>query len=114
LSAAAVIPIAIVALAFSSATHQSLNGIVGGFYPTVIRSNGVGIASGWGRAAAIIGPYIAGQLFAANLPLQQVLSLIAAPYIIVAIACLALDRLQKRIRSDAEAGAALTPVQSHS
>jgi AAHS family 4-hydroxybenzoate transporter-like MFS transporter len=114
LSAAAVIPVAIVALAFSSATHQSLNGIVGGFYPTVIRSNGVGIASGWGRAAAIIGPYIAGQLFAANLPLQQVLGLIAAPYIIVAIACLALDRLQKRIRSDAETGTTLTPAQLHS
>src|SRR5882672_1027089 len=32
LSAAAVITVAIVALAFSSATHQSLNGIVGGFY----------------------------------------------------------------------------------
>jgi MFS transporter, AAHS family, 4-hydroxybenzoate transporter len=103
LSAAAVIAVAIVALAFSSATHQSLNGIVGGFYPTVIRSNGVGLASGWGRAAAIVGPYIAGQLFAAQLPLQQVLAWIAAPYIVVAIACLALDRLQKRMHNDAEA-----------
>lgn len=112
LSAAAVIPIAIVALAFSSATHQSLNGIVGGFYPTVIRSNGVGIASGWGRAAAIIGPYIAGQLFAANLPLQQVLSLIAAPYVIVAIACLALDRLQKRMRDAAETQTASEPLKA--
>ena len=45
LSAAAVIAVAIVALAFSSATHQSLNGIVGGFYPTVIRGNGVGLAT---------------------------------------------------------------------
>jgi len=114
LSPAAVIPIAIVALAFSSATHQSLNGIVGTFYPTVIRSNGVGIASGWGRAAAIIGPYIAGQLFAAKLPLQQVLMWIAAPYVIVTIACLALDRLQKRMHREAGAGAALKPAQLHS
>src|SRR5262249_15634745 len=33
LGPAAVTVIAILALAFSSATHQSLNGIVGGFYP---------------------------------------------------------------------------------
>jgi AAHS family 4-hydroxybenzoate transporter-like MFS transporter len=74
LSAPVVIIVAIVALACSSATHQSLNGIVGGFYPTIIRSNGVGYASGWGRIAAVIGPLIAGQLFAAGLPLQYVLS----------------------------------------
>jgi hypothetical protein len=51
------------------------------------------------------------------LPLQQVLSLIAAPYIIVAIACLALDRLQKRMRGAAETQTAsepLKPARSHS
>ena len=94
------IPVAIVALALFLGHASIAERHRRQIYPTVIRSNGVGIASGWGRAAAIIGPYIAGQLFAAQLPLQQVLSLIAAPYIIVAIACLALDRLQKRIRSE--------------
>jgi MFS family permease len=95
LSAPLVIALAIVALACSSATHQSLNGIVGGFYPTVIRSNGVGYASGMGRAAAIVGPVIAGFLLSAGLPLRIVLLVIAAPYIAVAGICLALDRLRK-------------------
>jgi len=78
----------------------ALNGIVGGFYPTIIRSNGVGYASGWGRIAAVIGPLIAGQLFAAGLPLQTVLSALAAPYLVVAVALIALDRLQRRMRAD--------------
>src|SRR5258706_16314652 len=49
-----------VAIACASATHQSLIGIVGGFYPTVIRGNGVGYATGMGRFGAILGPVIAG------------------------------------------------------
>jgi AAHS family 4-hydroxybenzoate transporter-like MFS transporter len=99
LSSAAITGIAIAAMACSSATHQSLNGIVGGFYPTVIRGNGVGYASGMGRAAAIVGPIVAGYLLSAMLPLQQVLMAIAAPYVAVIAICLALDRLQKRMNA---------------
>ena len=62
LSPALITIVAIVALACASATHQSLNGIVGGFYPTIIRGNGVGYATGMGRVAAIVGPVIAGYL----------------------------------------------------
>jgi AAHS family 4-hydroxybenzoate transporter-like MFS transporter len=105
LSPVAITVIAIVALAFSSATHQSLNGIVGGFYPTVVRGNGVGYASGMGRAAAIIGPLIAGSLLAAKLPLQTVLASIAAPYLVVVIVCLGLDRLQRRMMSQPHSAA---------
>jgi MFS family permease len=102
LSATAITVVAILAMAFSSATHQSLNGIVGGFYPTIVRGNGVGYASGMGRAAAIVGPLIAGYLLAAKLPLQAVLACIAAPYLVVAGVCLALDRLQRRMMANSE------------
>jgi AAHS family 4-hydroxybenzoate transporter-like MFS transporter len=98
LGATGIIAAAFVALSCSSATHQSLNGIVGGFYPTVIRSNGVGYASGMGRAAAIIGPIIAGYLLSANIPLRLVLVAIAAPYLAVAAVCVALDRLQAKVQ----------------
>jgi AAHS family 4-hydroxybenzoate transporter-like MFS transporter len=112
LSPAVIAIIAIIALAFFSATHQSLNGIVGGFYPTIVRGNGVGYASGMGRAAAIIGPLIAGSLLAAKLPLQTVLAAIAAPYLVVVIVCLALDRLQRRMSlPDAPAISEATIVQ---
>ena len=86
--------VAIIGLAMASATHQSLNGIVGGFYPTVVRGNGVGFATGMGRISAIIGPVIVGQLMAAQIPLREVLMVIAAPDLVVAAACVALDRLR--------------------
>jgi MFS transporter, AAHS family, 4-hydroxybenzoate transporter len=106
LSTLVITVVAIVALACSSATHQALNGIVGGFYPTVIRGNGVGYASGMGRAAAIIGPVIAGYLLSANLPLRFVLLAIAAPYVAVAAICIALDRLQKKVHAEPAIAAA--------
>jgi MFS transporter, AAHS family, 4-hydroxybenzoate transporter len=104
LSANAIMLVAILAMAFSSSTHQALNGIVGGFYPTIIRGNGVGYASGMGRAAAIIGPSVAGLLLGAQLPLQSVLVLIVSPYIIVIGVVLALGRLQKSLSRKAAAG----------
>jgi len=101
LSVSTIAIVAVIALACSSATHQSLNGIVGGFYPTIIRGNGVGYASGCGRIAAILGPMIASSFFAANLSLQQFLVCLAAPYLVLAVVLLALERLQKKMRQDA-------------
>ena len=95
---------AILAMACSSSTHQSLNGIVGGFYPTIVRGNGVGYASGMGRAAAIIGPVIAGYLLSAKLPLQEVMAFIAAPYLVVICVCLGLNRLKKTLSAKIAAG----------
>jgi hypothetical protein len=83
--------IAVAAVACGSATHQSLLGIVGTFYPTTIRGNGIGYASGMGRIAAIIGPAAAGYLLS-RLPLAYVLLSIAIPDLVVAAACIALDR----------------------
>jgi len=109
LSAAAIIVAGVLAMSFSSSTHQALNGIVGGFYPTVVRSNGVGYASGMGRAAAIIGPPIAGFLLSASLPLQTVLALMVSPYVIVIVVCVALSRLKKKMATDAASKAAQVP-----
>ncbi len=83
--------IAILAVACASATHQSLIGIVGGFYPTIVRGNGVGYATGMGRFGAMLGPMIAGYLLS-NFPLHYALFFIAAPDLVVAAACVALDR----------------------
>ena len=98
LTASVITMIAVVALAFSSATHQSLNGIVGSFYPTIVRGNGVGYASGCGRIAAIIGPGITGLLYPASLSLQQFLYCLAVPYLVLACVLIALERLQRKIR----------------
>jgi len=93
LSPALIVIFAIFAMGFGSATHNSLLGIVGGFYPTIVRGNGVGFATSMGRIAAIFGPGIAGYLLA-RLPLQYVLIAIAAPDLIVAAVCVVLARFK--------------------
>jgi AAHS family 4-hydroxybenzoate transporter-like MFS transporter len=95
LSPAIVIVAAIVAYPCAAATHQALNGIVGGFYPTIVRGNGVGYATGMGRIAAILGPVIVGYLMSAKVPLREVLLFIAAPDLMVAAACVGLDFLRR-------------------
>ncbi len=102
LSVSAITIVAIIALACSSATHQSLNGIVGGFYPTIIRGNGVGYASGWGRIAAMIGPLIA------SIAVRSEPVVAAIPYLSRGAlsgrrgTLIALERLQKKMRADGE------------
>jgi MFS transporter, AAHS family, 4-hydroxybenzoate transporter len=91
LSPVAITAIAVFAIATASATHQSLNAMVGGFYPTIIRGNGVGYATGMGRIGAILGPATAGYLLSL-LPAQTVLIFIAAPDLVVAAACIGLAR----------------------
>jgi len=109
LSAPAIIAAGVLAMSCSSSTHQALNGIVGGFYPTVVRSNGVGYASGMGRVAAIIGPAIAGYLLSAHLPLQTVLALMVSPYMMVIAVCLALSRLKRKMTAKDAAREAQLP-----
>lgn len=87
--------IAVLATACGAAIHNSFNGTVGLFYPTGIRGKGVGFATGMGRLAAIIGPVVTGYLLSSRLPLRQVLSLLAVPYLIVAFIGVMLGRLYR-------------------
>jgi AAHS family 4-hydroxybenzoate transporter-like MFS transporter len=96
---------------FCSATHSSLNGTVGLFYPTGIRSNGVGWASGLGRIASIIGPIYLGYLLSWKLPLQDVLYIVAAPYLLLVLACLGLGKLyRKNFNAESDKIGKLEPV----
>ena len=87
LPTAAIMTVAIIAFSANAATHNSLNGLVGAYYPTNIRSNAIGFATGMGRVAGVIGPVIGGYLLSARLPLQEVALLIASPYLVVIAAC---------------------------
>ena len=87
---------AVLAIAFCTGTHNALNGTVGMFYPTAIRGKGVGYATGMGRVGLIVGPVVTGYLLAGKLPLDEVLSVVAAPYVVVALTCWALGRLYQR------------------
>jgi len=90
LPTAAIMTVAIVTFSANAATHNSLNGLVGAYYPTNIRSNAIGFATGMGRVAGVIGPVIAGYLLSARLPLQELAIIIASPYVVVIVACIVL------------------------
>ncbi|MDC5669950.1 aromatic acid/H+ symport family MFS transporter [Acinetobacter baumannii] len=56
------------------------------FYPTALRSTGMGWASGIGRIGAIIGPVLTGALLTLELPHQMNFLAIAIPGVIAALA----------------------------
>lgn len=58
------------------------------FYPTTVRSTGMGWASGIGRIGAIIGPVLTGALLTFELPHQMNFLAIAIPGVIAAFAIL--------------------------
>jgi AAHS family 4-hydroxybenzoate transporter-like MFS transporter len=92
LSATMMVAMMISVITVAAGTHDSLNGIVGQFYPTAIRGNGVGYASGLGRLGAIPGPVIGGFLLSAGLPFSTVMNIIAFPYVLLVIVCFMLSR----------------------
>lgn len=83
LTVAAYTILATVAHACGSGTHNSLNSTVAMFYPTRIRSNGVGWATAAGRIGGAVGPLTIGYVFSAKFSLDTVLYVVAAPYLAV-------------------------------
>ncbi|MHC3125099.1 MFS transporter [Acinetobacter sp. GN11] len=64
----------------------------GDFYPSSIRSTGVGFASGIGRIGAIVAPVLIGWLVSLKLPLEQNFMVIALAGVIGAIAILLVNQ----------------------
>jgi AAHS family 4-hydroxybenzoate transporter-like MFS transporter len=90
--------------------QTNLNAVSGRFYPTFIRTNGVGWANGVGRIGSILGPVIGGELIRLDLPSSQLFLFAAVPPFCAAIACFALSRLQSRARPEGEAALAAQPT----
>jgi len=107
---AALMGVAILAFSTNAATHNSLNGLVGAYYPTNIRSNAIGFATGMGRVAGIIGPVIAGYLLSAHMTLRGLSIVLASPYVVVVAACLVLGlRYRTNLARDGVADASPAP-----
>jgi AAHS family 4-hydroxybenzoate transporter-like MFS transporter len=66
--------------------QAGLNALAAMFYPTLIRSTGVGWALGMGRIGSIIGPYIGGMLVAMQWGPQQIFTAGIVPAMIAAAA----------------------------
>ena len=88
------------------------------FYPTAIRSTGVGFASGVGRAGAILAPILIGALVALKLPLEQNFIAIGAVGLLGMIAVMFIDHRRcastRHFDATKEAGQENAPVaRSH-
>lgn len=68
-----------------------LNTLVAQYYPALLRSTGIGWASGIGRIGAIIGPILGGVLVGWKLPFEQNFFAFAIPALIGAIAIIFVD-----------------------
>jgi AAHS family 4-hydroxybenzoate transporter-like MFS transporter len=73
--------------------QPGMNAFAATFYPTYLRSTGVGWALGIGRIGAIVGPYIGGWMIGAKWTTQQLFWAAAVPAVISAITLIVLTRV---------------------
>jgi MFS transporter, AAHS family, 4-hydroxybenzoate transporter len=91
---AVLVSIAIFAAGFCVVGGQiAANALAAAFYPTSVRSSGVGWALGIGRIGSIIGPLVGGMLLAAKWSSPAVFMAAAAAALCAALAALSLSRL---------------------
>ena len=70
--------------------QPGLNALSSSYYPTYLRSTGVGAGLGVGRLGAIVGPLIANALFAQHWAPQQLLWAAAVPALVSTLVVLVL------------------------
>ena len=81
--------------------QPGMNAFAATFYPTYLRSTGVGWALGVGRVGAIVGPYIGGAMIGAKWTSQQLFWAAAVPAVISAVTLFVLTRvIGDRVKAD--------------
>jgi AAHS family 4-hydroxybenzoate transporter-like MFS transporter len=75
--------------------QPGLNALAATYYPTDMRSTGIGWGLGWGRAGAIVGPLIGGHPAIVALGTTQTFLVFAIPAAIAAAAMLVMHRILK-------------------
>jgi AAHS family 4-hydroxybenzoate transporter-like MFS transporter len=81
--------------------QPGLNALGTTYYPTYMRSTGVGWGLGVGRVGAIVGPYIGGQLLDLEWSTQQLFIVFALPALVSTLAVISLHFLLKTPSSPA-------------
>jgi AAHS family 4-hydroxybenzoate transporter-like MFS transporter len=79
----------------------AVNALAASYYPTQLRSTGVGAGLGVGRVGGIIGPYVAGALVGAGWTAREIFFTAAVPALISAITMLSLRWVMKPQKSAA-------------
>ena len=75
---------------FVLGSQLCLNAIAAAFYPTPMRSTGVGWAMGLGRVGSIVGPVIGGVLLTLGWETATLFFVMAAPAVVAALSVAAL------------------------
>jgi AAHS family 4-hydroxybenzoate transporter-like MFS transporter len=75
--------------------QSGVNVLAGNFYPTYLRSTGVGWCLGVGRLGSIVGPLVGGELLALKWSTQRIFLAAAAPALLSAMLLFALRRITK-------------------
>ena len=84
--------------------QPALNALSATFYPTDLRSTGIGAGLGVGRFGAVLGPLIAGELIARQWTNESLFHVFAVPSLIATIAVLLMIRFMSReVRSGTSA-----------
>jgi AAHS family 4-hydroxybenzoate transporter-like MFS transporter len=81
--------------------QPGLNALGATYYPTYMRSTGIGWGLGIGRVGAIVGPYIGGQLMDLDWSSQQLFLVFAMPAVISTLVMLSLHMIFKTPREPA-------------
>jgi AAHS family 4-hydroxybenzoate transporter-like MFS transporter len=68
--------------------QSALNALAATYYPTSVRTTGIGWAMGIGRFGSILGPLIGGELMRLNWPVNQLFLAAAVPTAIAVVASL--------------------------
>ena len=80
-------------------SQPTVNALAGTFYPTYLRSTGIGWGLGIGRLGAIIGPVLAGELIRRRWSTQDLFYSAAVPAFIAAVVMLGMQWALKRSRT---------------
>jgi MFS transporter, AAHS family, 4-hydroxybenzoate transporter len=83
--------------------QNGLNALAGSFYPTYLRSTGMGWCLGIGRIGAIIGPLFAGALIGRNLPQSQLFLAAASLALLEMVIIFALKSMIKPTKEEVAA-----------
>ena len=89
-SVALLLPVLVVAIVVAGfcivGGQPALNALAGSYYPTSLRSTGIGWALGIGRIGSVLGPVLGGQLIAMQWSNSSLFVAAAAPVIVSALA----------------------------
>ncbi|MBR1222573.1 MFS transporter [Bradyrhizobium sp. U87765 SZCCT0131] len=75
--------------------QTAANALVATYYPTAMRSTGVGWALGVGRIGSIVGPLVGGIMLARHVGADTLFAAAAVPALLACVAALALNRIAR-------------------